>query len=98
MQMNSMPKQIPAASPAASEPSRLNSAMPRSRHQAAMISAATMERMVDWTSGGISWIASFTATWLKPQDRHSTTTIAAASGSSGRVMWWEEEGEDMKKY
>src|SRR5476649_445644 len=29
-------------------------------------------------SGGISWMASFTATWLTPQDRHSTTTIAAA--------------------
>src|SRR5476649_658886 len=29
-------------------------------------------------SGGISWMASFTATWLTPQDRHSTTTIASA--------------------
>ena len=36
-------------------------------------------------SGGMSWIASLVATWLKPQDRHSTTTIAAATASSGRV-------------
>ena len=83
--MNSMPKKNPAASPGDSVPSRASSGMPRSRHQAATISAAPTERIAAWVSGGMSWIASFAATWLKPQDRHSTTTIAAASASSGRV-------------
>ena len=60
--------------------------MPRNRHQPAINSAATAERMAACVSGGMSWIASLVATWLKPQDRHSTTTMAAAIASSGRVV------------
>src|SRR6185437_12050237 len=45
------------------------------------------ERMVPCMSGGMSWIASFTDTWLKPQDRQISTTSAAAAASSGRVTW-----------
>ena len=60
--------------------------MPRSRHHAAINNAATAERTAACVSGGMSWIASLVATWLKPQDRHSTTTMAAATASSGRVV------------
>src|SRR5579863_4605733 len=35
-------------------------------------------------SGGMSWIASLTATWLNPQVRQSATVSATASASSGR--------------
>jgi hypothetical protein len=54
MQMNSKLKKNPAARPGSSDPSRANSGMPRSLHQAEMISAATQERMVAWISGGMS--------------------------------------------
>src|SRR5262245_32292657 len=50
-----------------------------------MISAAPMLRTVGCTSGGMSGSASFTATWLKPQHRHTNTITAAAPKSSGRV-------------
>src|SRR6185437_2432512 len=83
--MNSTAKHTPAARPASSVPSRSNSRRPRSLHQPATSKAATIERMVACTSGGMSWIASLVATWLKPQDKQSTTMIAAASASSGRV-------------
>ena len=87
MQRNSTPNSTPAASPGMSVPSRANNRMPRSLHQPATSSVAPSERMAPWISGGMSWMASFTATWLKPQDRHNSTTTAAASASSGRVMW-----------
>src|SRR5665213_2495392 len=83
--MNSAANKTPAPMPAASVPSRANNGMPRSRHQPATNNAASTERMAACVSGGISWIASLVATWLKPQDRQSTTTIAAAIASSGRV-------------
>ena len=55
-----------------------------------------VERMVAWISGGMSWMASLVATWLKPQDRHNSTTTLAASASSGRVVWWGVvDGADM---
>jgi hypothetical protein len=60
--------------------------MPRRRHHPAIKNAATTERIAACVSGGISWIASLVATWLKPHDKHNTTTMAAASASSGRVV------------
>jgi hypothetical protein len=51
-----------------------------------MIVAPT-ERSAPCVSGGKSANASFTETWLKPEDRQSTTTTAAAIASSGRVWW-----------
>ena len=62
--------------------------MPRALHQPETIKVASVERMAACISGGMSWMASFTETWLKPQDRHSTSTAATASVSSGRVTWW----------
>ncbi len=47
--------------------------MPRSRAQAATSIAAPAERMAAWINGGMSGSASLTATWLKPQLRHSST-------------------------
>ena len=73
--MNSPPNNSPAASPASSVPSRASSAMPRALHQSATISVAAAERIAACSSGGMSWMASLVATWLKPQDRHSTTTM-----------------------
>src|SRR5579872_7402674 len=46
--------------------------------------AAIAERLAAWVSGGMSWIASLIATWLKPQVRHSAMVTAIASASSGR--------------
>ena len=86
MHRNSMPNMNPAASPGIKVPSRANSGMPRNLHQPATMKAATKERIAPCISGGISWIASFTATWLKPQDRHSSTVSAMATASSGRVV------------
>src|SRR6185437_14355176 len=54
------------------------------------------ERMVPCMSGGMSWIASFTDTWLKPQYRQISTTSAAAAASSGRVTW-EADVSGMKR-
>ena len=59
-----------------SVPSRLNSGMPRKAHQPATKIVAPVERMAPWMSGGMSWMASFTATWLKPQDKHNINTNA----------------------
>jgi hypothetical protein len=90
MQLNSRLNMIPAARPGHSVPSRVNSGMPRQRHQPATMIAATRERRAACVSGGMSWIASFTATWLKPQDKHSSTVSAMATASSGRVVWWSD--------
>ena len=47
----------------------------------------------------MSWIASLVATWLKPHDRHNTTTKAAAAGSSGRVVEvWAGVEEDIQDF
>jgi hypothetical protein len=48
------------------------------------ISAAPAERIADWISGGMSWMASFTATWLKPQLSDSSTMMATAAALRGR--------------
>ena len=85
MQMNSAPNKTPAMRPIASVPSRANSGCPRALAQAATSSVAPTERMAPCSSGGMSWIASLTETWLKPQDMHSTTITDSAMASSGRV-------------
>ena len=64
----------------------LEQRMPRARAHAATSTVAMAERAADWMSGGMSWIASLIATWLKPQLRHSTTVIAIATASSGREV------------
>src|ERR1700739_323243 len=71
--------------------------MPRACVQAVTKSAAIAERVADWISGGMSWIASLMATLLKPQLTQSPTVTAMASASRGReegalvgtwtVMW-----------
>ncbi len=42
------------------------------------------ERVDDWISGGMSWIASLIATLLNPQLRHKPIVTAIANASSGR--------------
>ena len=94
--MNSAANSTPAAMPSHSVPSRLSIGMPRKRHQPAISSVATAERMAACVSGGTSWMASLVETWLKPQDRHSTTTMAAAIASSGRVTLSDADDDTMQ--
>src|SRR6478735_11752580 len=79
-----MPKIVPLARPAHNVPSRENKLVPR--HQAMMSSKgnAPAERLSACNIGGTSGSTSFTATWLNPQLRHSTSIIAMAPALSGR--------------
>src|SRR5713226_1184057 len=83
--MNSIANNTPATSPASRVASLRNSGMPRHRAHKATIIAAPVDRTVAWVSGGISGMASLTATWFTPQLRHNTTVTTIATLSSGRA-------------
>ena len=67
-------------------PSRLNTSSPRMRTPISTTTSAPTERIAACSSGGKSGNASFTETWLKPHDRHSSSMIATAAAESGREV------------
>src|SRR5262249_20802812 len=77
--------------PGPSEPSRTEKSTLRRRPTISSTGSATIERSVACIMTGISGSASFTAIWLKPQDRQSSSISAMAPGLSGRPL----EGFDM---
>ena len=88
MQANSPANSTPASSPAPSEPSRVNSATPRQRHQAHSSSVAPAKRTAAWNTGGTSASVAFTSTCWKPQNRQqaSSSEVAVASRWSLRAV------------
>src|SRR5262249_34994247 len=75
---------MPATIPGLSVPSRTEKSALRSQPTIKSTGSATIERKVACIIAGISGIASFTAIWLKPQDRQSSSIRAMAPGLSGR--------------
>src|SRR5207248_3355638 len=70
--------------PGPSEPSRSEKSALRHHPTNNSTGNAPIERNIACIIAGISDSASFTATWLKPQDRHSISISATAPGLSGR--------------
>src|ERR1700754_954199 len=72
--------------PGTSEPSRSEKSTLHSRPTISSTGSARTERTVAWIIAGMSGNASFTAIWLKPQDRQSSSISAIAPGLSGRPL------------
>src|SRR4051794_1607891 len=79
-----MPKMMPEISPGPSEPSRSEKSALRHQPTNNSTGSAPIERSIACIIAGMSGSASFTATWLNPQDRQSISISATAPGLSGR--------------
>src|SRR6478735_11838005 len=84
----------PAIIPGHSEPSRSKNFTPRNQPIASNTGSAPMERTNACSIGGTSGSTSLTATWLKPQLRHSISINATAPGVSARpaeeIIWLDD--------
>src|ERR1044072_2863333 len=81
-----MANRMPATTPGPSVPSQIEKSTLRSQPTINSTGSAPIERKVACVIAGISGNASFTAIWLKPQDRQSSSISAMAPGLSGRPL------------